>query len=78
MDKILHQKSRYNHYYYADISMKEAMSTLKTEKVEVLFVICSLSGVGLGHAHLDFEFCPYNFRKSRTISFIFYRNKQRI
>ena len=58
--------------------MKEAMSTLKTEKVEALFVICSLSGVGLGHAHLDFEFCPYNFRKSRTISFILYKNKQRI
>jgi hypothetical protein len=53
--------------------MKEAMSALKTEKVEALFVICSLSGVGLGHAHLDFEFCPYNFRKSRTIVSSFIR-----
>jgi hypothetical protein len=77
VDRTLHQKSRYYLCYRADISMKKATSTLKTIKVEVVLVTCSLSGVDLRHARLDFEFCPYNFRKSRTISFIFYKNKQR-
>jgi hypothetical protein len=66
-------------YYQVDIYTNRATSTLKTKKVEVVDVVCTrfLARTSTTLA-LIFSSNHRIFEKSTTITFIFYRNNERI